>query len=199
MKQIPENSSEQAAKPIDRRVARTRRLLAAALVELVQDHAYETISIRDITDHADIGYATFFRHYESKDALMLDVFAHIITELEALHDREASDAFEQEGLHFFQHVADHEALYRSILDSTPFARKLRERVAAIIQGHLTRHADELQNASIPQDIAAQHMTSSFLGLVDWWLENDQLYTVAQMAGFYERLIIGATWHAMTNT
>jgi AcrR family transcriptional regulator len=29
--------------------------------------------VRDITDEADVGYATFYRHYQSKDDLMLAV------------------------------------------------------------------------------------------------------------------------------
>ncbi|NJO83194.1 MAG: helix-turn-helix transcriptional regulator [Blastochloris sp.] len=69
---------------MDRRITRTRRLLSQALVELVNQQRYENITIRDITDRADIGYATFFRHYESKDALMLDVVTNIVSELEFL-------------------------------------------------------------------------------------------------------------------
>ena len=49
--------------PTDRRVRRTRRALAEALVALASTRPYETITIRDITDRADIGSATVFRHY----------------------------------------------------------------------------------------------------------------------------------------
>ncbi|NCF69861.1 MAG: TetR/AcrR family transcriptional regulator, partial [Chloroflexi bacterium] len=45
----------------DRRIRRTRRLLEAALLDLVDEQPYPSITIRDITDRADIGYATFFR------------------------------------------------------------------------------------------------------------------------------------------
>lgn len=182
---------------MDRRIARTRRLLAQSLVELVNDQPYDSISIRDITEHADIGYATFFRHYEGKDDLMLDVFTRIITELEALQDSHNDDSFEQEGIRFFQHVADNASLYRSILDSNPFARKLRQHIAAMIQKHLEHHTEDLQGSTIPQDIAAQHMVSSVLGLIDWWIDNQSAYTIEQMGKFYEKLTVESTWHAMT--
>jgi len=181
---------------MDRRIARTRRLLSEALVELVNNKPYDDITIREITDHADIGYATFFRHYEGKDALMLDVFTRIITELEAMPDSKSDNLFEQEGFYFFQHVADNAKLYHSILGSKLFARKLRERIVVIVLTHLEHHADELQNTTIPQEIAAQHMVSSILGLIDWWLGNNQPYTIAQMAKFYDRLVIQGTWHVM---
>ena len=181
---------------IDRRVARTRRLLAAALVELVNEQDYESITIRDITDHADIGYATFFRHYNSKDDLMLEIFTRIIDELESLSNQRAEHSFEQEGRHFFQHVAENAALYRSILDSLPFARKLRDNIVQRIRGHLESHAKEIPEPVIPVDIAAQHLVSSILGLVDWWLANDIPYPVEQMALIYERLTVRATLIAM---
>jgi AcrR family transcriptional regulator len=182
---------------MDRRVARTRRLLAQALMELVDEKSYDDITIREITDHADIGYATFFRHYDGKDDLMLEVFTQIVTELEALQESHAIGSFEEEGYHLFQHVAEHTALYRSILDSRYFARKLREHMAAIVLGHLEQHSSELIDSPIPVEIAAQHMVSSVLGLTDWWLDNDRPYSVEQMAMFYERLVVQATWYAMT--
>ena len=51
---------------LDRRVRRTRRLLAEALVALIIEKEYETISITDITERADLNRATFYLHYGSK-------------------------------------------------------------------------------------------------------------------------------------
>lgn len=181
---------------MDRRIARTRRLLGQALVELVNEERYETITIRDITDRADIGYATFFRHYDTKDALMLDVMTDLVSELEALQVPHSEDYFQQEGRHFFQHFAANAALYRNILDSASFARKLRDQMAAIVMGHLTRHAHKIVNPHIPVEIAAQHIVSSVLGLIDWWLRQRQPYTVDQMAAFYARLVIEGTWFVL---
>lgn len=182
---------------MDRRVARTKRLLAQALVELVNEQPYEDITIRDITDRADIGYATFFRHYDGKDDLMLEIFTQLITDLESLNENRINHSFEREGYLFFQHISDNAALYRSILDSRAFSRKLREHITLIVRAQIVEnHADELQLSQIPLDIAAHHIVASLLGLADWWLSNSQPYTVAQMARFYERLVVQATWHAL---
>ncbi len=54
----------------DRRIKRTQQLLAKALIALTLEKGYEVVTIRDITEWADVGYATFFRHYYSKDALL---------------------------------------------------------------------------------------------------------------------------------
>src|SRR5256886_15965264 len=65
----------------DRRVKRTQHLLARALIALTLEKGYEVVTIRDITERADIGYATFFRHYHSKDELLQDVSEVVIEEL----------------------------------------------------------------------------------------------------------------------
>jgi AcrR family transcriptional regulator len=182
--------------PEDRRVLRTRRLLKQALIDLVEEKTFEEITIRDITDRADIGYATFFRHYDGKEDLMLEIFTSIIEELESLPDRHGDRYFEQEGYLLFEHVSENKKLYRSILDSHTFSRQLREHVKDMVQQHLDRHADEISSPEIPLDVAAQHMVSSLLGIIDWWLSQEQPYSSEQMALIYERLIIQATWHAL---
>lgn len=180
----------------DRRVARTRRLLKAALIELIDEQPYEQITIRDITDRADIGYATFFRHYDGVDDLMLEIFTGIIEELESLPDKHGEDYFEQEGYLLFEHVSKNRSLYRGILDSHTFTRKLRDHIRNTVQKHLDDHAEEISSSPIPIEIAAQHMVSSLLGLIDWWLAEDAPYSLERMAMIYDRLIIQATWQAL---
>ncbi|HEY7418111.1 MAG TPA: TetR/AcrR family transcriptional regulator, partial [Ktedonobacteraceae bacterium] len=65
----------------DRRVRRTQQLLAKALIALTLEKGYEAVTIRDITERADIGYATFFRHYHDKDELLRGVLDVVLTEL----------------------------------------------------------------------------------------------------------------------
>src|SRR5258707_13545966 len=65
---------------LDRRVRRTQRLLARALIALTLEKGYEAVTIRDITERADIGYATFFRHYHDKDELLQDVLDVVLPE-----------------------------------------------------------------------------------------------------------------------
>jgi AcrR family transcriptional regulator len=180
----------------DRRVLRTRRLLKQALIELTAEKTYEEITIRDITDQADIGYATFFRHYDGKDDLMLEIFTETIEEIESLPAEHGERYFEQEGYLLFAHVSENQSLYRSILDSQNFTRKFRQHTKKMVQVHMEAHVQNISTPSFPVEIAAQHMVSSLVGLIDWWLEDDLSTEIERMAMIYERLIIQATWHAL---
>src|SRR3954469_24204144 len=54
----------------DRRVQRTQRLLREALFELIPENGFESLSVQDIIDRANVGRATFYAHFDSKDDLL---------------------------------------------------------------------------------------------------------------------------------
>src|SRR5215813_1391152 len=54
----------------DRRVQKTRKLLQDALIELVAEKGYESVSIREILDRANVGRSTFYAHFQDKDQLL---------------------------------------------------------------------------------------------------------------------------------
>lgn len=180
----------------DRRIRRSKRDLTAALIALSTERPYASIQVRDITDRADVGYATFYRHYESKDDLMLAVFAEITSELEGSAADTGQEYFKSEGSLLFDHVQKYQGLYRSILQSQAFILQLRKLLRRRIEEHIRSHASDLNQPAFPMDLAANHMVVSLMGLIEWWLENKQPLPVEEMGRIYERLIIQATWYAM---
>jgi len=54
---------------LDRRKARTRQALVDAAVQLIAEGRGDRASIQEITEAADIGFGSFYNHFESKDQL----------------------------------------------------------------------------------------------------------------------------------
>ncbi len=65
--------TETAAAPtrVDRRRERTRNALITAAQELLAE-GRSNASIQEITDAADVGFGTFYNHFESKEALFTE-------------------------------------------------------------------------------------------------------------------------------
>ena len=176
----------------DRRVRRTQQLLGDALVSLILEKGYDTITIKDITDRADVGHATFYRHYKDKDELLGQKLADIIQELEAF-TREPS-LQDAEGYLIFKHAQENSALYRILLNSQGTTR-VRKRVQDTIATNILRNCRPLQSTKssiIPVEIVAHHMAGSMLLLVEWWLDHDMPYAPHQMAKIYDQLITTVT-------
>ena len=72
---------------VDPRVRRTRRMLRDALVSLIMEKEYASISIKEITDRAEVAYITFFRHFESQDQLLMESLEEVLVELMGLIER----------------------------------------------------------------------------------------------------------------
>ena len=67
---------------VDRRAARSKRLIIEALRELVLEKDYKKITVSDIVERADIGRATFYAHFEDKVALGAYIFAQLLAQIE---------------------------------------------------------------------------------------------------------------------
>jgi len=77
---------------VDRRKERTRRALIDAAVQFLAD-GQSNVSIQQITDAADVGFGSFYNHFESKEALfeaavqdVLSTYAMLRDELVAGYD-----------------------------------------------------------------------------------------------------------------
>lgn len=56
----------------DPRVIRTKAFIIKSLVKLTSETPYKKIKIQDITQNAEIARQTFYLHYKSKDAVLVD-------------------------------------------------------------------------------------------------------------------------------
>ncbi|MDO4925716.1 MAG: TetR/AcrR family transcriptional regulator [Turicibacter sp.] len=47
----------------DRRVRRTKQLIKQSLIELMHEKEFKEITVKDITERADLNRGTFYLHY----------------------------------------------------------------------------------------------------------------------------------------
>lgn len=187
----------------DPRVRRTRRILQDALVSLILEKEYSSISIKDITDRAEVAYITFFRHYSGIDELLRQVLdeglAELLQHIESLASKSEDPANEVEGRLIFEYIKQKSDLFRILLKSQSVTR-IRK---AVLQNISTMYQDSCSflrrpNAPIPAHIVSNHMTTSLLALIEWWLENKMKPAPSEMGKIYKALIIDGTMSAVAS-
>jgi AcrR family transcriptional regulator len=72
---------------LDRRKARTRQALIDAAVELIATGRGDRASIQEITDAADIGFGSFYNHFDTKDELFATASAELLGRWGQMIDR----------------------------------------------------------------------------------------------------------------
>ena len=72
--------------PEDRRARRSRKLLKESLLELMKEKNFAEISVRDVTDAADMNRGTFYLHYSGTAELLQSLEEDLLSEIQALVD-----------------------------------------------------------------------------------------------------------------
>jgi AcrR family transcriptional regulator len=182
---------------VDPRVRRTRRLLREALASLMLEKDFSSISIKEITERAEVAYITFFRHFESLDQLLMEILDEGLGELqnhiETLAKQSATSALETEGMLIFEYIEQKADLFRILFKSQSVTR-IRKKVVQNIAGIFQKSCLPLARLGNPTAIAilSNHIATSLLALIEWWLDNNMKPAPTQMGKVYKSLIIDST-------
>jgi len=175
------------AAPTDARQIRSRKALNAALLALLEERPFDQLTIREITARAGTGYATFFRHYPDKEALLSDVAIDEIANLLAMTVPVLYDTNGYEStLALCRYVANHALLWSALLTGG---------AAAIVRKEFIRQARALVDEAhhtpewLPPDLGVVHGTGSTFDILAWWLGQQQQLSAEQVATILHRLVI----------
>lgn len=167
---------------MDRRQKKTREAIFSAFTALLSEKNYNQISVQDIIDTADIGRTTFYTHFETKDFLLKDLceelFGHIIETAmgfpQGHYHCNCASADDSVFLHLLRHLQENDRNILELLSSQNneiFLRYFKSNLKRLI---ITQYADKglLKDSSLPEDYLVNHITSSFVETVEWWLSRD---------------------------
>jgi AcrR family transcriptional regulator len=174
----------------DRRSQRTRQLLSAAFVQLMREKGYSAITVSDLIERANIGRSTFYSHYRDKDDLFVHELDRVIAVLSSgVQNQDEMPFFPSLGL--FRHVREQYELYKALV-WTPgidlLIKHLQKSLSQRIEQGLQKNET---NSDIPLPILANFISSSFLTLLKWWLENKMIYSAEEMDAMFRKLTIAA--------
>lgn len=177
-------------KRLDRRVARTRTRLKAALLALIQERSYAGITVGDITQRADVGRSTFYVHFQSKEDLLFDGFEGALLALAERESPRGSRAGFRFSLPLLQHIGTQRRFALATLVQGANAR-IRKKTLAIfanvVRHELARAAPRRQSGDARLLEAQVHaVAGAFLGLASWWLSEGSRLSAAAVDEVFQR-------------
>ncbi|MCJ2184386.1 TetR family transcriptional regulator [Novosphingobium sp. 1949] len=173
--------------PTDARQVRSRKSLNSALLSLLLEKPFDELTIREITARAGTGYATFFRHFPTKEALLSDLAMEAI---DGLLLRTLPVLTTKDSLPLTHELCGFVNLHRSVWTAlltggassivrAEFVRQGRTRMAGF-----TTPFDWL-----PAELGLVHGISATIGVLTWWLKSGSQYTADQVAMLLHRMVI----------
>src|SRR5262245_48789910 len=181
-----------STKKEDARVRRTRDALGDALVALMQEKPFDTITVKDVLDRANVSRSTFYSHYSDKNDLLMsdaeEFFESISMALSAHNDKSDRVFPVQE---FFTHLADVQPFYKALVKSGQFQENMELARGHFARGIERRLSELPRGQSIPANersaIAFTH-AGALLSLLTWWLDRGMREPPEQMDELFHRMV-----------
>jgi AcrR family transcriptional regulator len=194
------NREGQMASNKDRRVQRTHKLLRESLFSLIQEKGFEKLSVQDIIDHANVGRATFYAHFDNKEDLLLSGFDALRVFLkkrqsEALSSERSVDerifAYSHDLL---SHIDEHRHLFRAMSGERSHAvvqNALHRLTIDLVRGDLKAMADQRDSPGAIAEALVEFIAGGLFGLLMWWLGDTSGLSVEDLNAQFRRFAIPA--------
>lgn len=151
------------------------------MIQLLSQKQFGQITVGEIIDRADVGRATFYAHFETKDDLLKELcrelFCHIFDAMEAgeqnhrhIFHCEAPDSV---FLHLFRHLQKNDNQILQLLSGQNdrlFLEYFKNDLRTLIQHQLPLFAGR-KSECLPDSFWIDHIESTFVETVRWWIEN----------------------------
>ena len=165
---------------MDRRQRKTRQAIFNAFTDLLSKKDFNQITVGEIIAAADVGRATFYAHFETKDFLLKELCEELFCHLfDSEHnDRQHHHIFdcnssESVFVHLLRHLQknDHNIL---LLLSSPnnelFLKYFRANLEQLIESHLTLFENK-KKKELPDCFWKNYIVSTFVETLKWWIQN----------------------------
>ncbi len=171
---------------VDRRVRKTKRQLRQALTTLMLQKDFKDITVREISELADVNRGTFYTHYRDTTDLLTQLentFLERLQEINVTVKRQdwegATYVYLEEVLTLCSENAD---LYRALVCNSGnlnfqerFVSTLRNQYLRTFLAHACRTEDRIK------DMYCVYIVQGMLAIVSMWLDTGMKETPSQMA------------------
>jgi len=181
---------------IDLRVVRTTEAIRNALVELIEEKGFDSITVKDITTRARINRGTFYAHYQDKYDLMTRCEDEIMAGMADIAKKMFPSLIEQFAhspfrikiypfvVAIFEYLSQHSRFMKAALGpkgDMSFQTRLKAFMQEMMMGS---RPDELINEDeclVPPKYFATYVGSAHIGVIQKWLEGGNQEPPEEMA------------------
>jgi len=180
----------------DRRVQRTRKLLQDALIGMMIEKGYESTTVQDIIDRANVGRATFYAHFADKQTLLASSLEDLRTHLVEHQQRALVQPGDPEArslgfsLAMLEHARGHLQLWRGIVGRESGALVM-QRIHHTIAELAGIDLNALGFRGTPEQrlLAAEYIAGAFMSVLTWWLDHDATLPPQEVNDIFRRLVM----------
>lgn len=170
-------------KKTDRRSIKSQQAIRTAFLELLYEQGFDAITVKEITERADISRKTFYLHYVDKYALLDAIVMEQVAELAQLCAEKKEQGMAAGAVLWFQYFEQRKEFFAALF-AIERTVSFRNRLMEFMLGEFHRR---LQGAAEPEtlEVTCKFMANAVLGVVESYVLNQfcaDTEAVAQQVG-----------------
>ncbi|WP_210617421.1 TetR/AcrR family transcriptional regulator [Mammaliicoccus lentus] len=179
----------------DRRVRKSKTAIKKAFIQLLEDDQIERITIRQISDKADINRGTFYLNYDDKYALLEEMEDEQIADLKKLVDIRKVNLAQKTAEEFIEifsnevikkviiHISENIEFYHAILNLDRTS-KIEERITDMILSNINYLIGENNTVyGVPDDYYLRYVSGALMSMVKYWVHDENRVSIEELVQY----------------
>ncbi|MEY9140783.1 TetR/AcrR family transcriptional regulator [Mammaliicoccus lentus] len=179
----------------DRRVRKSKAAIKKAFIHLLEDSQIERITIRQISDKADINRGTFYLNYDDKYALLEEMEDEQIADLKKLVDIRKVNLAQKTAEEFIEifsnevikkviiHISENIEFYHAILNLDRTS-KIEERITDMILSNINYLIGENNTVyGVPDDYYLRYVSGALMSMVKYWVHDENRVSIEELVQY----------------
>ena len=179
----------------DRRIRRTKKLLKQALAQLMDEKEFKDITVKDITDRADLNRGTFYLHYTDTYDILNKIENEILENIQSMIDQDMakttvsnSDAIPALKS-IAEYIMDNADICRCLINnkaSVDFIDKLQNLIY-INCSDIIKRRHNVKNSK-QNEYYFSFITLGIIGIVKKWLDSKPMVSSEEIVYFVDQIM-----------
>lgn len=180
-----------------RPIQKSRKLLHQALISLISEKNYESITVQQILDRADVGRSTFYTHFRDKDELLVMGFEHLREMLRNIQTKTpAADSSEKVigfSLAMFEHLYEYRREWSALRGSQAgviVRHSVQDMIGDLIGQQFKSELNKRKSGAskVPFELFVHYLASTFMSVASWWLDSKNPLAPDAVNDIYRALV-----------
>lgn len=195
---------------MDLRVIRTKNSIRNALVELIEEKGFETITVKDITTKAKINRGTFYAHYQDKFDLMTKCQEEIMQGMSDIAKQNIPDVIAELGtdsplnkpftvfVSIFEYLNVNSEFMKAALGpkgDLSFQTKIKGFMLKTLFENDQNSLIKEENLLVPGHFLISYIASAHIGVIQQWLDSERKESPQEMARILSTITVNGPFFA----
>ena len=195
---------------MDLRVIRTKNSIRNALVELIEEKGFESITVKDITMKAKINRGTFYAHYQDKFDLMTKCQEEIMQGMSDIAKQNIPDVIAELGtasplnkpftvfVSIFEYLNVNSEFMKAALGpkgDLSFQTKIKDFMLKTLFENDQNSLIKEENLLVPGHFLISYIASAHIGVIQQWLDSGRKESPQEMARILSTITVNGPFFA----